>query len=200
MRKLIYPTDCKFHDDWKEIGLESPYTYKNTDKDTLDALDKECYVICGPYHSKSSKYRICKGFFHKSSLYGICFSGYEVDKNDKRISVCGPDSYFPRYVWSDFLEFLGLPIISRNKLTALIFDNYEEAKQCLDDFLKFMRDKNEKAWKKYINSPEVVKEYNDKIDSIISCLNKISDNTENIQAIREAYYSLVKYKLIKING
>jgi len=196
MRKLIYPTDCKFHADWKEIGLESPYTYENTDKDTIDFLNKECYVIYGPHSTRSSKYRICKGFFHKSSLYGICFSGYEVDKNDKRISVCGPDSYFPRYVWGDFHEFLGLPITSRNKLTALTFDNYEEAKQCLDDFLKFMQDKNKKAWKKYINSPELVQEYNDKIDSIISCLNKILDKTENIQVIRDIYNILNKSKLL----
>lgn len=97
MRKLIYPCDCKFHGDWKEKGLESLYTYENTDKDTLDFLNKECYVICGPHISRSTKYRICKGCFHKSSMYGICFSGYEVDKNDKRINGCGPDSYLPRY-------------------------------------------------------------------------------------------------------
>ena len=134
MRKLIYPCDYEFHDNWEEIGLHSPYTYDSTDKDTLNSLGKEYYVICGPHSARSSKYRICKGVFHKSSLYGICFSGYEVDKNDKRISGCGPDSYCPRYTWEDFLEFLDIPIISQNKLTALIFDNYNEAKQCLDDF------------------------------------------------------------------
>jgi len=196
MRKLIYPCDREFHDNWKEIGLDSPYTYDSTDKDTLNSLDKECYVIYGPSGSRSSKYRICKGNFHKSSLYGICFSGYEVDKNDKRISGCSPDSYFPRYNWSDFLEFLELPIIDRNKLTALIFDNYEEAKQCLDDFLKFRKEKNNKFWQKYLNSPEIIKEYDNKIDTIITCLNKISDNTEHIQVIRDIYNILNKAKLV----
>ena len=107
MRKLIYPCECTFHNDWKEIGLDSPYTYESVDQDTIDILEKECYVIYGPSSSRSSKYRICKGYFHKSSMYGICFSGYEVDKNDKRISGCGQDSYCPRYTWHDFLEFLG---------------------------------------------------------------------------------------------
>ena len=196
MRKLIYPCDREFHNNWKELGLDSPYTYDNTDKDTLNFLDKECYVIYGPSSSRSSKYRICKGYFHKSTLYGICFSGNEVDKNDKRISGCCPDSYLPRYSWDDFLEFLGLPIISKNKLTALTFDNYKEAKQCLDDFLKFRQDKYKKSWKKYTNSPKVVQEYNDKIDSIISCLNKISDNTEHIQVVRDLYNVLTKAKLV----
>ena len=196
MRKLIYPCDCTFHANWEEMGLCSPYTYESTDKDTLNFLDKECYVICGPSSPRSSKYRICKGYFHKSSTYGICFSGNEVNKNDKRISGCSPDSYFPRYAWGDFLEFLGLHIIDRNKLTALIFDNYEEAKQCLDDFLKFKHDKYEKSWKKYINSSKVVQEYDDKIDTIITCLNKISDNTEHIEAVRDLYNVLTKAKLI----
>jgi len=196
MRKLIYPCDREFHDNWKEIGLDSPYTYDSTDKDTLNSLDKECYIICGPSSSRSFKYRICKGVFHKSSLYGICFSGYEVDKNDKRISGCGVDSYCPRYTWEDFLEFLGLPIIDRNKLTALTFDNYEEAKQCLDDFLKFRKEKNNKFWQKYLNSPEIIKEYDNKIDAIINCLNKISDNTEHIQVVRDLYNVLIKAKLI----
>jgi len=196
MRKLIYPCDCEFHNNWKEIGLDSPYTYDNTDEDTLNSLDKECYVIYGPSSSRSSKYRICKGYFHKSSLYGICFFGYEVDKNDKRISVCGSDSYLPRYNWSDFLEFLGLPIISQNKLTALTFDNYKEAKQCLDDFLKFIKIKNDKYWQEYLNSPKTIKEYDDKIDTIITCLNKISDNTKHIQVVRDLYNILTKAKLI----
>lgn len=196
MRKLIYPRDCEFHNNWKEIGLDSPYTYDSTDKDTLDFLNKECYVICGPSSSRSSKYRICKGVFHKSSLYGICFSGYEVDKNDKRISGCGVDSYCPRYTWEDFLEFLDLPIISRNKLTALIFDNYNEAKECLDDFLKFRQNKYHKQWLDYINSPKLIKEYNDKLNSIIESLNKISNNQENIQVIRDIYNILDKAKLI----
>lgn len=196
MRKLIYPCDCEFHNNWKEIGLDSPYTYDSTDKDTLDFLNKECYIICGPSSSRSSKYRICKGVFHKSSLYGICFSGYEVDKNDKRISGCGVDSYCPRYTWEDFLEFLDLPIISRNKLTALIFDNYNEAKECLDDFLKFRQNKYHKQWLDYINSPKLIKEYNDKLNSIIEKLNKISNNQENIQVIRDIYNILDKAKLI----
>ena len=196
MRKLIYPCDCEFHDNWKEIGLDSPYTYDSTDKDTLDFLNKECYIICGPSSSRSSKYRICKGVFHKSSLYGICFSGYEVDKNDKRISGCGVDSYCPRYTWEDFLEFLDLPIISRNKLTALIFDNYNEAKQCLDNFLKFRTEKNKKSWQKYINSPEVTKEYDMKLSNSISCLINLNDKTENIQVIRDIYNILHKAKLV----
>ena len=196
MRKLIYPCDCEFHYNWKEIGLDSPYTYDNTDKDTLNFLDKECYVICGPSSSRSSKYRICKGVFHKSPLYGICFSGNEVDKNDKRINGCGLDSYCPRYTWEDFLEFLDIPIISQNKLTALIFDNYNEAKQCLDDFLKFRKEKNNKFWQKYLNSPEIIKEYDNKIDTIINCLNKISDNTEHIQVVRDLYNVLTKAKLV----
>ena len=196
MRKLIYPCDCEFHYNWKEIGLDSPYTYDSTDKDTLNFLDKGCYVICGPSSSRSSKYRICKGVFHKSPLYGICFSGNEVDKNNKRISGCGPDSYCPRYAWGDFLEFLGLPIISKNKLTALIFDNYEEAKQCLDDFLKFRKVKNDKLRQEYLNSPKTIKEYDDKIDAIITCLNKISDNTEHIQVVRDLYNVLTKAKLV----
>ena len=196
MRKLIYPCDCGFHDNWKELGLDSPYTYDNTDKDTLNSLDKECYVICGPSSSRSSKYRICKGVFHKSSLYGICFSGNEVDKNDKRIDGCGVDSYFPRYTWGDFLEFLGLPIIDKNKLTALIFDNYEEAKQCLDDFLKFRKVRNDRLRQEYLNSPKTIKEYDDKIDTIITCLNKISDNTEHIQVVRDLYNILTKVKLV----
>lgn len=196
MRKLIYPCDCTFHNNWKEIGLDSPYTYDSTDKDTLNSLDKEYYVIYGPSSSRSSKYRICKGVFHKSSLYGICFSGYEVDKNDKRISGCGVDSYCPRYTWEDFLEFLDLPIISRNKLTALIFDNYNEAKQCLDDFLKFRKEKNEKSWQKYINSPEVEKEYDMKLSNSISCLINLNDKTENIQVIRDIYNILHKVKLV----
>ncbi len=195
MRKLIYPCDCKFHDNWKEIGLDSPYTYDSTDKDTLNSLDKEYYVICGPHSTRSSKYRICKGIFHKSSLYGICFSGYEVNKNDERISGCGPDSYCPRYTWDDFLEFLDLPIISRNKLTAIIFDNYNEAKQCLDDFLKFRIEKNKKSWQKYINSPEVTKEYDMKLSNSISCLINLNDKTENIQVIRDIYNILHKAKL-----
>jgi len=198
MKKLIFPCDCDFHKDWKELGLDSPYTYESTDKDTLDALDKECYVICGPSSTRrSSKYRICKGYFHKSSMYGICFSGYEVDKNDRRINGCGPDSYCPRYAWSDFLEFINLPIIDKYKLTALTFDNYDEAKECLDEFLKFIQDKNEKAWKKYINSPEITNEYDTKLKSIISCLSILENKTEYIQTIREVYYSLVKSKLIK---
>lgn len=196
MRKLIYPCDCEFHYNWKEIGLDSPYTYDSTDKDTLNSLDKECYVICGPSSSRSSKYRICKGYFYKSSVYGICFSGNEVDKNDKRISGCGPDSYFPRYTWGDFLEFLGLPIIDKNKLTALTFDNYEEAKQCLDDFLKFRKIKNDKLRQEYLNSPKIIKEYDDKIDAIITCLNKISDNTKHIQVVRDLYNVLTKAKLV----
>ena len=196
MRKLIYPCDREFHDNWKEIGLDSPYTYDSTDKDTLNSLDKECYIICGPSSSRSFKYRICKGVFHKSSLYGICFSGYEVDKNDKRISGCGVDSYCPRYTWEDFLEFLGLPIIDRNKLTALTFDNYEEAKQCLDDFLKFRTEKNKKSWQKYINSPEVEKEYDMKLSNSISCLINLNDKTENIQVIRDIYNILNKAKLV----
>lgn len=196
MRKLIYPCDCKFHDDWKELGLDSPYTYTSTDKDTLDALDKECYVIYGPSSSRSSKYRICKGYFYKSSMYGICFSGYEVDKNDRRINRCGPDSYCPRYTWHDFLEFLGLPIISKNKLTALVFDNYNEAKQCLDDFLKFRTEKNKKSWQKYINSPEVEKEYDMKLSNSISCLINLNDKTENIQVVRDIYNILHKAKLV----
>lgn len=196
MRKLIYPCDCEFHNNWKDIGLESPYTYDSTDKDTLNFLDKECYVICGPSSSRSSKYRICKGYFHKSSLYGICFSGNEVDKNDKRISGCGPDSYCPRYTWEDFLEFLGLPIIDKNKLTALVFDTYNEAKECLDNFLKFRKNKYEKSWKTYINSPKIIDEYNTKLNDIISCFNELTDKTENIQIIRDIYNILNKAKLL----
>ena len=196
MRKLIYPCECTFHNDWKEIGLDSPYTYESVDQDTIDILEKECYVIYGPSSSRSSKYRICKGYFHKSSMYGICFSGYEVDKNDKRISGCGSDSYCPRYTWHDFLEFLGLPIISKNKLTALVFDNYNEAKQCLDDFLKFRIEKNKKSWQKYINSPEVEKEYDMKLSNSISCLINLNDKTENIQVIRDIYNILNKAKLL----
>lgn len=196
MRKLIYPCECTFHDNWKEEGLDSPYTYESVDSDTMNILEKECYVICGPSSSRSSKYRICKGVFHKSSLYGICFSGYEVDKNDKRINGCGVDSYCPRYTWGDFLEFLELPIIDRNKLTALIFDNYNEAKQCLDDFLKFRKAKNDKYLQEYFNSPKTIKEYNDKIDAIITYLNKISDNTKHIYVVRDLYNILIKAKLL----
>ena len=196
MIKLIYPCDHEFHDNWKELGLDSPYTYDNTDKDTLNFLDKECYVIYGPSSSRSSKYRICKGYFHKSSLYGICFSGYEVDKNDKKIGGCSPDSYCPRYIWSDFLNFLGLPITGRNKLTALVFDNYNEAKQCLNDFLEFKKEQNVKTWQKYISSPEVEKEYNMKLSNSISCLINLNDKTENIQIIRDIYTILTKAKLL----
>jgi hypothetical protein len=176
MRKLIYP--C------------------NPDKDTIEFLDKECYVIYGPSSSRSTKYRICKGYFHKASMYGICFSGNEVDKNDKRISGCGPDSYLPRYTWNDFLEFLGLPIIDRNKLTALTFDNYEEAKQCLDDFLKFRYDKWRKQWLDYINSDEVLKEYDTKLNDITNCLDNLTDKPENIDTIRQIYTILNKAKLV----
>ena len=198
MRKLIFPCEYEYHENYKELGLEYPYTL--TDQDTIDFLGKECYIINGPNSSRSNKYLICKGHFQRSQYGSACFYGHAIDKNGKEGGWCGCDSYFPRYTWNDFLEFLGLPIINKYKLTALTFDNYDEAKTCLDEFLKFRQDKNEKSWEKYINSPEVVQEYNDKIDAIISCLNKISDNTENINAVREVYYNLVKFKLIKLNG
>lgn len=196
MRKLIYPCTSTFHHNWQEEGLDSPYTYESVDCDTMSILEKECYVICGPSSSRSSKYRICKGFFHKHPMYGICFSGYEVDKNDTKIGGCGVDSYCPRYTWGDFLEFLELPIISRNKLTALIFDNYNEAKECLDNFLKFKKDKHEKYWKAYINSPEIINEYNTKLNDIINCFDKLTDKTENINMIRNIYDTLDKCKLL----
>ena len=196
MRKLIYPHECNFHKDWKELGLDSPYTYESTDKDTIDILGKECYVIYGPHSSRSSKYRICKGIFHKSPMYGICFSGYEVNKNDKRIGGCGPDYYCPACTWSDFLIFLELPLIDRNKLTALVFDTYNEAKECLDDFLKFRRERNKKIWNEYINSQEITNEYNTKLKSIISCLSTLEDKTEHIQTIRDIHNILTKNKLL----
>ena len=62
--------------------------------------------------------------------------------------------------------------------------------------LKFRKEKNNKFWQKYLNSPEIIKEYDNKIDAIITCLNKISDNTEHIQVVRDLYNVLIKAKLI----
>ena len=194
MRKLIFPCEYEFHSNYKELGLEYPYTL--TDQDTIDFLGKECYIINGPNSSRSSKYLICKGHFKRSESGSVYFSGHAIDKNGKDCGWCGCDSYFPRYTWNDFLEFLGLVIIDRNKLSALVFDNYNEAKQCLDDFLEFRQVKWHKQWLDYINSDEVLEEYDTRLNDIVNCLNNLTDKREYIDTIRQIYAILNKAKLI----
>ena len=185
MRQLIYPVDWDIDENWPHSGKK--YKYNCVDKATLDLIDSqnEVYLIFWWYNRRNTDfYDVAKGTFYRGEYGVVNFSGNIVKssrnyrkyvRSQKWDSVWLNGDWLPAADWREFHEFLGIEMTDENKLTALVFDNEQEALNCLNEWYEFMEKKNKESNEKFFSDENTKKTFNERLNSIKNVINSIDE-------------------------
>lgn len=186
MRQLIYPVKWEIDEDWPESG--NKYKYNCIDKATLDLIanQKEVYLIMWWDNRRYTNfYDVVKGTFYRGEYGVVNFSGEMVkaSKNYKKFmrarnnynSVWCNDDWMPAVGWGEFHECFGIELTEDNKLTALVFDNEQEALDALDKWYGFLEKKSEETTKEFFASEDTKKDFKERLISIQNVINNIDE-------------------------
>ena len=193
MRKLL-STNFTFYDNfykddnckkYRSQGIDFPYI---PNKEWMDELNNEYIFIWEPQTKRRKKLEVAKGVISRGEYGQPKVYGRYLDKPFYSI---GFDEYFPRYCWGDALEFMGIPLTDDNKLSCLVFDNEEEAREYCNKYNEWYEIKTKQQYKDYLNSNEIKNEFNKYLNSIKNVINNIEENdTENFyELINKIYWS-----------
>ena len=198
MKYLIYPCDWEIDDNWPQSG--NKYKYNCKDKATLDliASEKQVYIIWW-WHNRQyhNFYDVVKGTFYRGDYGVVKFTGemlpnsknYKKYKKKGWTSVWG-DDWLPSTSWGDFHECLGLEFNEHTKLTCLVFDNEQEALECLDKWYYFLENKGQKENAKHN------KFYQDQIDELEKEVHKNAEDFKSGELTYEEFHS-IQYQLFQ---
>ena len=178
MKKLISSKFTYYEDFYKgdnskkyrAQGIDNPYIPND---EWMNELGNEYYMIWSPQTNRRKKLEVVKAKISRNSYGTPWVYGKYLDKPFRE---AGWNDYFPRYCWSNAYEFMNIPITEDNKLSCLVFDNEQEAREFCNSYNEWKENKDKQQLKEHLNSDAVKKEFKDHLKAIKNVINNIDEN------------------------
>ena len=170
---------------YRAQGIDEKYV---PNEEWMSELGNEYYMIWAPQTNRRTKMEVVKAAISRDD-YG-CPKVYGTYL-DKPYHGADWNSYFPRYCWGDAHEFMGIKLTDDNKLSCLVFDNEQEAREFCNKYNEWKENKDKKRIKDILKSDSCLKKETKRLNLLKEFVNGLTpENIDMYWAIDKLFESV----------